>query len=204
MYLHIRICTLFYYAGSDALISGIPQVTFTDIDPRTSQGTKVYHYNMFLNISNGSAFTNFDGNDAISLSLKYQLTYHWEDPGSIEDWDYIYHYYVPQFGIKVPGMDISAFIDLTGLIEELVPFSNKEIEQCSWGGSTFIKVPVEIYLLSPYLYHLGTSLIVQDIYVQSNGQSYYQYRWLGIETNAGEKFILFHCARKAILNCCDE
>ena len=147
---------------------------------------------------------NFDGNDTISLSFYYQLTYHREDPGNPQALDYIYRYYAPEFGIKLSGMDISAFIDLKGPIEELFPVSNTEIEQCSWGGSTFIKVPVEIYLLSPYLYHLGISFIIYDIYVPGYGHPPHLYKWLAIETNAGEKFMLFDCTRKMMLSFCDQ
>ena len=115
-------------------------------------------------------------------------------------WHYYYHYYQPQFGIKVPGMEVSAFIDLTGPIEELFPISNPDIEQCSWGNFTFVKVPVDVYLLSPYVYHLGTSFISSYITAESYSQSTYSSNWLGVETNAGEKIMLFQCACKIVLN----
>ena len=201
--LHVAICTLFHFAGSDTLISGIPQIAVVEIDPRTPQGTKIYSYNMFLNITKGSPLMEFYGNHTISWLLYYFTTYHGKDIWSDEFWDYAYHYYMPQFGVKVPGMEVSAFIYLTGPIEELFPVSNTEIEQCSWGNSTFIKVPVEIYLLSPYLYHLGTSLIDHDIYVQGYKHSYLHH-WIDVKTNAGEIFMLFYCAWNTALNCSDE
>ena len=163
-----------------------------EINPQTPRGVKIYSYNLFLNITGGSPLKEIDGNSTISWFLYYDSTYHGGNSSSYEYYDY--HYYEPQFGIKVPGMDVSAFIDLTGPIEELFPVSNTDIEQCSWGNFTFIKVPVDVYLLSPYVYHLGTSYIGSFIAAESYNQSTFLFSRLGVETNAGEEFMLFQCA----------
>ena len=187
------------FAGSDTLISGIPEYALVEIGPQTPQGTKIYSYNMFLNTTDGSPFTEFDENDLIDWFIYYGSTYHGEDPQSYVYWADIYHYYEPQFGIKVPGMEISAYINLTGLIEDISPVSDKEIEQCSWGNSTFIKVPVDVYLLSPYIYHLGTSFIVSRISVETSSQFTYRFNRLAVETNAGEKFMPIHSVCNCVL-----
>ena len=201
---NVGIYTLFHFAGSDALISGIPEFTYVEINPQTPQGTKIYSYNLFLNITVGSPLMELDGNPTISWYLYYGETYHGENSSSYEYWDYIDHYYEPQFGIKVPGMEVSTFVDLTGPIEGLFPVSNPEIEQCSWGNFTFIKVPVDVYLVSPYVYHLGTSFIHSRILAESYSQSTYLYNSLGVETNVGEELMLFQCACKTVLNWSDE
>ena len=193
---------MFHFTGSDALISGIPGFAYMEINPQTPQGTKIYSYNLFLNITGRSSLKEFDGNSTIRWFIYYHFTYHGGNSSSYEHYDS--HYYEPQFGIKVPGMEVSAFIDLTGPIEELFPISNPDIEQCSWGNFTFIKVPVDVYLLSPYVYHLGASFIASLISVESYSHSTYLFSWLGVETNAGEDFMLFQYACKTVPNWSDE
>ena len=181
------------FVGTNALVSGIPQYPSVDLDPKTPQGTKVFSYNLFLNISTGSPFLELDGNSTIMWYLFYDGTYHTGDFYDYYYQYYYYHYYQPQFGIKLPEMEVSGFINLTGPIEVAFPLSNTEIEQCSWGSSTFIKVPVEIYLESPYIYHLGTSVLQGYIHVEENTLSNYQSYYFGtsfiITTSAGRMLL---------------
>ena len=147
---------------------------------------------MFINVTDAPPLGEFDGNTTMYWYLYYGSTFHTENPISyLNNYN---HYYEPQIGIKVPGMEVSGFIDLDGPIEELFPLTHPEIEQCTWGGSTLIKVPVDIYLLSPHLYHLGTTVMYSEIYLEIYNQSAYLYNYLSIETNAGKKNMQFQCA----------
>ena len=159
------------------------------LDPRTPKGAKIFSYNVFLNITNGSSFAEYEGDVVFRWSFFPLIALH--DKGL-----FYYHYYVPQIGIKVPGMEVSQSVNLTGPIEKLFPVSNTEIEQCSWGNSTFIKVPIGIYLLSPYVFHLGTLVVDSIIIVQWFSQANYIYfgSFLTVETSAGEKHKLLHCS----------
>ena len=145
---------------------------------------------MFLNMTEGSPFVELDDNVTLNWYFYYRPTYYHADNSSGYS-NFYSHYYQPEIGVEVPGMEVSTYIYLTGKIEELFPLSNTEIEQCSWRNSKFIKVPVEMYLLSPYLYHLGIFFLSSSIHMYVG--SYYRSTYLGtnvvIETNAGKKFI---------------
>ena len=161
-----------------------------EFDPQTPQGTKLFSFDMLLNITKGSPILELGENFTINWFFYYDGNYHGDDVNFVYYLNHYYHYYEPQVGIKLPGMNTSAFINLTGPVEELFPLSNTDIEQCSWGGSTFIKVPVGIYLQSPYLYHLGTLFLYSYINVLEKKQNYFQ--WVDsfdteffITTNAG-------------------
>ena len=171
-----------YFAESSALISGIPEYTKIELNPQTPQGTKILSYNLFLNITEGSPFVEFEDDITLNWYLYYNSTYYHANNSISYPNSYV-HYYQPELGVKVPEREVSTYINLTGSIEELFPLSNTEIVQCSWRNSTFIKVPVGMYLLSPYLYHLGIFAVYSDIYVGNNYKSAY----LGMETNAGKK-----------------
>ena len=119
---------------------------------------------MFLNITNGSSFAKFDGDIVFRWFFHHSFSLH--NTGL-----FYYHYYQSEFGVKLPGMEVSQSVNLMGPIKELFPVSNTEIEQCSWGNSTFIKVPVDIYLLSPYLYHLGILTTISIVVVKSFSQT---------------------------------
>ena len=178
-------------AETNEIISGIPELPSVEVDPQTPQGTKLFSFNLFLNISEGSPALEIGENFTIMWSFYYDGNFHGDDPTSYYYLYHHYHYYQPQIGVKLPGMNTSTFINLTGPVQELFPVSNTEIEQCSWGGFTFIKVPVEIYLQSPYLYHLGTLFLHNYIRLQEKKQDYFQ--WVDsfgteifITTNAGK------------------
>ena len=156
------------FAEKNKIISWIPGLPSVQIDPQTPQGTKLFSFNVFLNISEGSLALELGDNFTINWASYYKRTYH---PYHTN----YYHYYQPQIGVKLPGMNISSFVNLTGPVQELFPVSNAEIEQCSWGNFTFIKVPVDIYLQSPYLYHLGQSYMYNSIRVLESKQSYFQW-----------------------------
>ena len=151
----------------------------------------MFAYNMYLNITEGSPLLELDDNDTITWFIYYDVDYHSRD--LYTDQPYKHQYYQTQFGIKLPGMEVSATINLNGPIEEAFPLTSKYIEQCSWGKSTFIKVPAEVYLLSSYLYHLGTSLVYSYISVLKHRENYYHsryfYGYLSVVTNAGEEFL---------------
>ena len=188
-----------YFAESNTLILGIRRYISVQLDPQTSQGTKVISYNLFLNITDGSPLGQFDNDDEIGWYIDHASVVQEEN----------YHYYlnypsVPEFGIKLPGMEVSTLINFTGYFEAIVPLSNPDIEQCSWGGSTFIKVPVEIHLLSPYLYHLGTLTFNSRITVYNNYQSLYFYTQLAMEINAGKKVTQLQCSGTTAAQFCYE
>ena len=160
-------CTIF--AEKNKIISWIPGLPSVEIEPETPQGTKLFSFNVTLNISEGSLALELGKNFTINWAIPYKRTFHYQYYTSYS------HYYHPQIGVKLPGMNISTFVNLTGPIEELFPVSTGEIEQCSWGSFTFIEVPVEIYLQSPYLYHLGKVYMYNSIRVLENKQNPYQW-----------------------------
>ena len=166
-----------------------------EIDPRTPHGTKVLSYNMYLNITKGSPYLENDGNYTVNLGFGCCTRLaHNEDLLSNEfyyNFNFYNHYYRTLLGVKLPGMNVSASINLMGPFEALFPLSNAEIQQCHWRGSTFIKVPVGIYLLSPYIYHLGIMYVRisgvirdEDYYIKGRfeADSY-------IIANAGKKLL---------------
>ena len=165
------------FTEKNKVISWIPELPSVEIDPQTPQGTKLFSFNLFLDISEGSPALALGNKFTINWAISYQRTYHGYNPAYYNYYDFIYysHYYQPQIGVKLPGINISTFVNLTGPIEELFPMSNAEIEHCSWANFTFIKVPVEIYLQSPYLYHLGKLYMYSSIRVLENKQNPYPY-----------------------------
>ena len=137
---------------------------------------------MFLNITEGSRYFNYGGNYIVSLSICCRSYHHNDDI-------YHYHYYQTLLGIKVPQTNVSASVYLMGPFEALFPLSNEEIQQCHWRGSTFVKIPVAIYLLSPYLYHLGITQMHISHTVAVDGFFYTYGTAVFIKTNAGKNFL---------------
>ena len=126
---------------------------------------------MYLNITEGSPLLEFDEDDTIGLNV---YSGSWNVHYSNGELNTYIHYYQAQFGAKLPGEEVSTFINSTGPVEEAFPLSDPEIEQCSRESSPFIKVPVEVYLQSPYIYHLGVVFSWIEIYVTNNTQDYSQ------------------------------
>lgn len=167
------------------------------VDAKTPHGTKLFSYNLYLNITEGAPFLEFHGNYTLDLYFSYQSHFHNGDLASNEfSYDLNYrHYYRPTLGFKFPGMEVSSSIYLTGPFEVLFPLSNAEIQKCRWRGSTFIKIPLGIYLLSPYLYHLGVLRMYLRGSLRGNSQiSYLREEISGdafINTNAGKNILCF-------------
>lgn len=186
------ISSILFCAASNTNISVSPGLMGLKADPETPQGTLVFSYNMYLNISEGTNILQLDGDDTFSLHAYSGEVFHFSE-GDLSSTElyYYYHYYQTQFSIKLPGMEASTFINLTGPIQEKFPLSNALIEECSWGNSAYIKVPVEVFLDSPYLYHLGNIYVYIDGYIRENTQNYYQehyfYNELYISTTAGRE-----------------
>ena len=85
-----------------------------EIDPQTPQGTKLFTFSLFLNISEGSPALEIGKNFTIVWDFYYDGTFHTDYSTDFSYLHHYYHYYHPQLGVKLPGMDISSFINLTG------------------------------------------------------------------------------------------
>lgn len=143
--------------AKDQVVVISPGVDGFELDPQTPKGTLISKYTLYFNVSDGSPLMNFNESGMLEMFVQSNPVRHSasEGPSTSTEFLYHYHYYKAQFGVKLPGVKEATLVNVTGPIDMILSLSNPTIKTCFRAGSAFIMVPVEIYLWSPFFYHLG-------------------------------------------------
>ena len=148
-----------------------PGIRGLQFEPQTQEGTLISIYTMYFNISDGSPLHTFNASGMIEISVQSNAIKHFGKetlPNSSYQFPYYYHDYRPQFTIHLPGFENSTLINAAGPIDSIFPVSSSAIETCLRAGSKFLVVPVEIYLSSPFFYHLGHQWLLFKVAIIQN------------------------------------
>ena len=168
--------------ATDQVMMISPGIKSMEFDPQTPKGTLISVYTIYFNISDGSPLHKFNESGELEVFVQSDAIKHFGAEGmssSSNQFLYYYHYYETQFSVHLPGIEDTTFVREAGPIDSIFSVDNSVIETCSRDGSKFLIAPVEIYLSSPFFYHLGLQWLSLKVAISQGDPK----KYLGVVDN---------------------